>query len=190
MSLFALQSAWQAELEKGSGSALAGSPAFKEARLAREASQSPTVEIRNLSEQTVLAHGWHEVGPPFPKKRLTGTKALGITYEKRVGKVLLERARSLGWGFRDHPWLLTRSGCWLQPDFLLEAPAGGLLFEVKLTYVQAGWEQLARYKKAIWETVGLETVPVLVCKNLAPGTPKPVEEFEDVKGGSLWHLLV
>jgi hypothetical protein len=177
MTLASLQSAWRAELEKGSSSALAGSPAFKEALIGRkEGFQKP---------------GWHEVGPQFPKVRSTGTKALGKAYEKRVGEFLLGQASALGWSFMNHPWLLTRNGSWLQPDFLLIAPSGkGLLFEVKLTYVEEGWGQLARYKKAIWETVGMDVVGCLVCKNLTAGAPKAVGEFEEVAGGTVWHAPV
>jgi hypothetical protein len=183
MTLEMLQSAWESELAKGAGSSLAGSPAFREAQLMWEAAR--------LREQTARGafKGWHKDGPSFPKQRLVGTRALGRAYEKQVGKLLWEQSSSLGWSFRDHEWLQARDG-WLQPDFLLQSPAGALLFEVKLTYTPAGWKQLERYQRAIWEVVRLETIPVLVCKHLAPGAPSPVEFFEDVFPGALWHVIV
>lgn len=200
MALADLQSAWQEELIKGSSSPLACSPAFKEALAARNARTAtvPSASSRGASPSRVSQlpppgpqfnnPGWYKEGPPLPRSRFTRAQRLGLAYEKRVREVLLSTVGALGWTLRDHEWFLTTSGSWCQPDFFLEAPAGAILLEAKLTFTAEGTLQLARYRREIQAVTGIQAVPVLVCKNLTRGCPKVVGEFEEIEGGCIWHL--
>jgi hypothetical protein len=135
-----------------------------------------------------LRPGWHLVGPPFPSTVLSPAQARGRRYERAVGKLLFSLCSPLGWAVRDHEWLLTPSGAWLQPDLFLEAPGGGaILLEVKLSYTPDAWIQLACYRRVIHELTGVHAMIAVVCKHLRPGASHVVGEFEDLEEGCVWH---
>lgn len=232
MTLSDLQAAWREELQKGTSSPIARSPAFREALLYEASAPAKRVDFDGPGSHNArlggagqaravggepgrngpagsppsglppdsgphvgaalkvgtCVPGWHSVGPSFPRSRFTRAQRLGLVYERRVREVLLPVVGTLGWLLRDHEWFLTRSGSWLQPDFFLEAPAGAILLEAKLTFTVEGVVQLARYRREIQAVTGIQAVPALVCKNLLQGCPKVVGEFEDIEGGCVWHL--
>jgi len=124
---------------------------------------------------------WSETGP-YETARVYGTKA------KRIGKQLQLLATELGWTLKDHQWICTLDG-WLQPDFVLESPAGCcVLVECKLTWWDCS-RQIEKYKKALRE-MKRPVISVLACRNLTPEAPPPVSNFEDIVDGSTWHVLI
>jgi hypothetical protein len=153
---------------------------------------------------------WHKTGP-YPTTKSSGTRARGITYERRVGRLLRREAAAIGADFRDHEWLRLQpesspaladaqyasvpssDDClWLQPDFVIDTPGGLLLFEAKLTFCEAAFDQLERYKRVLTQ-YGRETrpiTPVLVCRNLTPSAPEPITRFDDVVPWAVWHLFL
>lgn len=104
--------------------------------------------------------------PGFLPKAQSGTKAQGLAYEKKVGKVLSAYADTLGWEFHNHPWLQTGTII-CQPDFLLIAPSGCILIvETKLTSCDCA-TQLRRYKKVLksFPTTTLQIAKRVVTKS-------------------------
>jgi len=137
-----------------------------------------------------MSSSWHTTGP-HEYHAQQGTKARGHTYERRVGKELAVLALSRKWTFRNHEWVRAAQGNsiqWFQPDFLLETPEHRLLFEVKLTYQQGAFDQMAEYISILPR--GLHVVPVQICRNLTPHAPEPVTCFEDIYPGCVWHWLL
>ena len=142
-----------------------------------------------------FAFSWHEDGP-FGSVPQTGTRAAGLTYERKVGKLLAHEAVNHGLTMRDHEWMKVtfddgQSPMWYQPDFVLEAPAGLLIVEAKLTFVEQAFAQLGRYKKVLeqYAQEKRSIVPVLACRNLTPEAPVSVRSFADLCPWSVWHLF-
>ena len=110
--------------------------------------------------------------------KLTPAQKAGLSYQKRVGKFLLEWATAIGWQLHNTPRL---RGC--EPDFLLEAPSGCLIVvEAKLTQVDCQ-QQTARYKKVTGSKVALQ-----VCRRLV--SPATVHCLEDAVDGGVMLLWV
>ena len=129
-----------------------------------------------------------EAEPYATPQKLSGTKAKGSAYEKRVGVILQRKAKELGWKLYDHPWLETDRG-FRQPDFLLVSPSSCVVVaECKLTWLDCS-AQLLLYSRVLSE-MGLKPVPLLVCRNLTPAAPAPIHEFEELEAWSVWHLWI
>ena len=87
---------------------------------------------------------WLPQGPPFKKKRVRGTKAEGLAYERKVVKALKDLSPSAVW---HGPWFSyeDRSGKrrYCQPDALCAGPSGDIyLIECKRTCLLEAYEKL------------------------------------------------
>lgn len=127
------------------------------------------------------------------KGTLTGAKARGSTYEKKVGKVLDKICSRAGWNLLDHQWFVHICGKdvkYFQPDFVVERPGGGVLIEVKLTYVDASL-QINKYLEYL-KLFGLDCFPVTVVRHLTSKVKRDliVDDFDKVQAGAIWHLWV
>ena len=126
---------------------------------------------------------------PFYASSLTGTKAQGCAYEKKVGKFLKSYCTKAGWELMDHQWFVYSNGTdtkYFQPDFIITRPGqDGLLVEVKLTYVDTT-EQLKKYTRYL-EIFGLTCVPITIVRNLIPGA-QFVDSFDKIFPNSVLHL--
>lgn len=100
-----------------------------------------------------------------PPKGLTGTKAQGLGFEKKVAKALAGAA----WG----QWFRFEDGngyglC--QPDFLTVVAGQPVIVEVKLTATLQGFWQLEDlYRPVVEHWLGRPVKLVQVCRNLVPG---------------------
>jgi len=109
---------------------------------------------------------------------LTRAQKKGLGYERKVGRELKRLLLPLGWRVRDHEWV---DG--VQPDFVLESPAGCLMVvEVKLTQTDCEM-QLGKYKHVLGCGIGVQ-----ICRRLLPGA-NPVD-FWDAKDNDvvLWWI--
>jgi hypothetical protein len=127
------------------------------------------------------------------QRALTGSKSRGSSYEKKVGKVLDKICSRAGWNLLDHQWFVYICGKevkYFQPDFVVERPAGGVLIEVKLTYVDASL-QINKYLEYL-KLFGLDCFPVMVVRHLTSKVKKDliVDDFDKVQSGVIWHLWV
>lgn len=128
--------------------------------------------------------------PPFSSSRADGTRARGLTYERKVGKYLAGLCAREGWKLWDHQWFIYRNKddtCYFQPDFIVERPSEPLLIEVKLTYVDTSY-QLKKYLEYL-RLFGLDCIPLTIVRNLTPGT-SPITEFSQIKPNAVLHLWV
>lgn len=148
--------------------------------------------------------------PPFPApRRLKGSKAAGLAYERKFGKALPDLLRDSPFG--EHK---IQGGRWLefedsagkgfaQPDFFLLPPGGdvlapdfGLIFENKLSINTRGWYQLEKlYLPLLRHIYRIDFKLVLVCKNLRPGFSEyPILDViqpltRDLPQKSIWHWM-
>ena len=126
------------------------------------------------------------------KGTLTGAKARGSTYEKKVGKVLDKVCSRAGWNLLDHQWFVYICGKevkYFQPDFVVEQKnETGVLIEVKLTYVDASL-QINKYLEYL-RLFGLDCFPVTVVRHLTSKVKRDliVDDFDKVQAGAIWHL--
>ena len=132
--------------------------------------------------------------PPFSKSCSTGTRARGHAYERKVGKFLRRACDAAGWKLWDHQWFEYKNKeekeekvCHFQPDFIIERPGqDGILIEVKLTYIDTK-EQLNKYLKFLG-IFGINCFPVTIVRNLVPGIPEYINNFNEIKPNSVLHL--
>ena len=132
--------------------------------------------------------------PPFSKSCSTGTRARGLAYERKVGKFLRRACDAAGWKLWDHQWFEYKNKeekeekvCHFQPDFIIERPGqDGILIEVKLTYIDTK-EQLNKYLKFLG-IFGINCFPVTIVRNLVPGIPEYINNFNEIKPNSVLHL--
>ena len=135
--------------------------------------------------------------PPFSKSCSTGTRARGFAYERKVGKFLRRACDAAGWKLWDHQWFEYKNKeekeekeekvCHFQPDFIIERPGqDGILIEVKLTYIDTK-EQLNKYLKFLG-IFGINCFPVTIVRNLVPGIPEYINNFNEIKPNSVLHL--
>ena len=116
--------------------------------------------------------------PFLPPRNEKGSRARGLTYERKVALFLEKVATSLGWQLHDHPWLAGP----MQPDFVLESPSGCfILIEVKLTEVDCS-AQLAKYRSLLGNVPALQ-----ICRRATnPSTAKVFEDLEQNSTMMLW----
>lgn len=141
----------------------------------------------------------HPEAPPASRGE-TGTRGRGLTYQRKVQRVLEAAFPVDAALLRVGHWLWT-GAYWLQPDFVIEPLAGQpfagqlLLLECKLTYTPSAWVQLERYRQALC-TLRLATpsqiLRVQVCRNLTPSVPSPclVDDLTLARDLSCWHLFL
>jgi len=93
---------------------------------------------------------WQRVRPKgIPKPKVKGMPGRGLTYERKVGKVL-----AAGWKEPDFVlwkgWWIWDGLRWHQPDFVLWGRGGVWVFECKLTQKdEDAVEQLGRYGRLV-----------------------------------------
>lgn len=112
----------------------------------------------------------------FPKpKRATGSKAKGLSYEKKLVRHLMKR-----WPHAElqyHRWIRFQDSIGVghaEPELYVELADRILLLECKLTGGPAGRQQLELYYKPLLEHIYKKPVYcLLVCKNVIPDTPRP-----------------
>lgn len=163
---------------------------------------------------THIVRGLKEVNlaetAPWPKpKRLTGAKAAGLAFERKLGKALpgilasspfsdfqicqgvwLEFQDSSGRGFAQPDFFL------LPPTDSILAPQFGLLLECKLSLTARGWMQMEKlYLPLLRRLYRIDFKMIQVCKNLRPGfTQYPILDCieplsRDIESKSIWQYL-
>jgi hypothetical protein len=114
------------------------------------------------------APGWAQA------KRSRGTKALGLSYERKLAKVLPA-------GSLHGQWFIYRADGrvgYCQPDFLLRGKSELAVLEAKLTDVEAAWEQLTHlYAPVLRRCYSKEILRVVVTRSVArvPANAEVVE---------------
>lgn len=164
-----------------------------------------------MTSSLPLTLTWHKTGPFLPPVSRQGTSRW-LGYERKVGKRLAQEAITHGFTIRDHEWMKLApaegqeergqeekmpifspiSPLWYQPDYVLGNEERVILVEVKLTYKETAFEQLGRYAR-VMRIYGGEKRPiiqVLVCRNLIPCSPAPVNEFSALFPSCTWHLYL
>lgn len=147
---------------------------------------------------------------PYPAPRkLKGSKAAGIAYERKFGRLLPELISQTPFsahGIHQAVWLeftdATGKG-FAQPDFFLLPPADsvlgpdfGIILETKLSINTRGWFQLEKlYLPLLRKLYKIDFKLVLVCKNMRPGFSEypmldAVEPLvRDLPEKSVWQWL-
>lgn len=149
---------------------------------------------RPLVTEAVQTEAVVTCSSPFVSSWAGGTKARGLAYEKKVGKFLRRACDAAGWKLWDHQWFEYKNKegkeekvCHFQPDFIIERPGqDGILIEVKLTYIDTK-EQLNKYLKFLG-IFGINCFPVTIVRNLVPGIPEYINNFNEIKPNSVLHL--
>jgi len=126
----------------------------------------------------------------IPQARLRGVKAKGITFEKRVGKVLrgmFSEVRSGVW-FEYHTQ--TRSGVCCMDHFVV-LPSHIILVECKLSEKDTAWAQMNLYAPLLAAHYGKAVARVQATRHLRTGR-KLIEDVALAKPDAehLWHVLV
>lgn len=126
----------------------------------------------------------------IPLARLRGVKAKGITFEKRVGKVLrglFDDVRSGTW-FEYHTQ--TRSGVCCMDHFVLLRDRI-ILVECKLSEKDTAWKQMALYAPLLAAHYQLPVARVQAARHLRTGR-RLIDDVALAKPDAehLWHVLV
>ena len=130
----------------------------------------------------------------IPKSRPRGTRAVGLRYERSLGKCL---------PLAEHgPWFefVDKNGAgWCQPDYILSfRPRFMVVLECKLSWTFDAIEQLDDlYRPVVEKAFGIPSIGVVVTKNLAnfPGYWKVRPTLEAAIQAaradqiSVWHWL-
>jgi hypothetical protein len=116
--------------------------------------------------------------PGFARsKRLRGTKALGVSYEKKLAKALPAGSLHGQW------FVYSADGRvgYCQPDFLLRGRSELAVLEAKLTDVEAAMDQLAfLYSPVLRACYGRVPLLVVVSRSLARA-PREAEVCETLR---------
>jgi hypothetical protein len=97
------------------------------------------------------------------KKRLRGTKALGVSYEKKLAKMLPKGTLHGQWFI----YSVADKPKYCQPDFLLRGKSELAVLEAKLTDIEAAWEQLeGLYAPVLRACYGKKILLVTVSRSL------------------------
>jgi len=108
----------------------------------------------------------HECAPPdFAKpRRLRGSKAAGLTYERKLAKVLPKGTKHGQW----FAYSVDGKVKFCQPDFLLLGRSELAVLEAKLADVTAASEQLrGLYVPVLRAAYGKKVLPVIVTRSLS-----------------------
>lgn len=136
-------------------------------------------------------------GIPLPK-RLRGSKAKGVAYEK---KVVRELPRRLGLSLTYHQWIewTQRDGQkgFAEPEGWFELQDEIILIECKLTGIHFGHGQMTDTYKPLLEFL-FPDKPIrclMICRGVLPSTPGPfvnsIEEFiQSDLPLATWHFLL
>lgn len=129
--------------------------------------------------------------PPFAATPPSGSRARGLTYERKVGKVLAVHCAKAGWKLWDHQWFVYKDDSGVkhfQPDFIIERENDNVLVEVKLTFVDAS-AQVNKYLHYL-KIFGLECFPLIIVRNLTPIVPAIITDLDKITPNTVLHLWV
>lgn len=115
----------------------------------------------------------------IPRGRPRGAKALGLRYEKAIGKVLTPVFEQGSWfAYED-----VNGKGYCQPDFIAKIALGQawLVIEAKYTWVAEGHAQIKELYRPVLEMLdGLPVFGFVICKRLVPECDGWIaENFED-----------
>lgn len=128
---------------------------------------------------------------PFSNCRSVGSRARGLTYERKVGRLLAAYCNKMGWKLWDHQWFVYKCGnevSYFQPDFIIEREHDAVLIETKLTFVDTN-TQINKYLKYL-KVFGLDCFPLVIVRNLTPNAPFPITDISEMAPGRVLHLWV
>lgn len=130
-------------------------------------------------------------------KRLTGSRAKGLSYEKRAVREL--KRRFPGAPLNYHQWIEYNDGegnhGYCEPEVYIVLKECVLLFEMKLTGGEGGRQQMEEYYAPLLRMIYQRPVRcLLICKWVTPDTPGPFFATpESFIGGDApfgtWHWL-
>lgn len=129
--------------------------------------------------------------PPFAPGSLTGSRARGRSYERKVGKILASHCAKAGWKLWDHQWFSYKdeSGVkYFQPDFIIERENDNVLIEVKLTFVDTN-AQVNKYLHYL-KIFGLDCFPVVIVRHLTPAASLIITDFNEIAPNTVLHLWI
>jgi hypothetical protein len=146
-----------------------------------------------------LSYAWLLDGRPtfIPKPtRLKGSKAAGLSYEKKAVREVKNRLSAVSWHY--HQWIQfsdRQGNGYAEPELFCVLKDRVILFEMKLTGGVAGRMQLEGLYKPLLEFIFKKPVHCcIVCKWITNATPGPFvngpEDFiqQGLKYGT-WHWL-
>lgn len=129
--------------------------------------------------------------PPFASTSLSGSRARGLTYERKVGKVLAAHCAKAGWKLWDHQWFAYKDELgvkYFQPDFIIERETDNVLVEVKLTLVDTS-VQINKYLHYL-KIFGLDCFPLVIVRNLTPAASLIITDFDKITPNAVLHLWI
>lgn len=129
--------------------------------------------------------------PPFAPVPLSGSRARGLAYERKVGKMLTAHCAKAGWKLWDHQWFAYKdvSGVkHFQPDFIIERETDNVLVEVKLTFVDTS-AQINKYLHYL-KIFGLNCFPLVIVRNLTPTASLIITDFNKITPNAVLHLWI
>lgn len=130
-------------------------------------------------------------------KRLSGSKALGLRYERQLLAALRTTFSS---PVHRGPWFHYKDHLgdgWCQPDFICEISDGALVLEAKLSWTREAEKQLKNYLCVLHQVYD-HVIGAVVCKNLRPETPTDLVRGTlrdavnvSIEGGGfgIWHCI-
>ncbi len=141
---------------------------------------------RRLTSEPEWAHECEAPSWASRSPRLRGTKALGLSYERRL-------ARALPQGTLHGQWFIYRADGkvgYCQPDFLLRGKSELAVLEAKLTDIEAAWEQLQQlYRPVLEKCYDRRAYCIVVSRSLAR-CPQNAEVCETLKEAIVATRLV
>lgn len=129
--------------------------------------------------------------PPFAPVPPSGSRARGLAYERKVGKLLAIHCAKAGWRLWDHQWFVYKDDLGIkhfQPDFIIERETDNVLVEVKLTFVDTT-AQINKYLHYL-KIFGLDCFPIVIVRNLTPTAPAVVTDFDKITPNVVLHLWI
>lgn len=129
--------------------------------------------------------------PPFVPTPLNGSRARGLTYERKVGKLLAAHCAKVGWKLWDHQWFAYKDNSGVkhfQPDFIIERKTDNVLVEVKLTLVDTS-AQINKYLHYL-KIFGLDCFPLVIVRNLTPAASLIITDFDKITPNVILHLWI
>lgn len=148
--------------------------------------------ISQLQSASLVGHG-----PKHAKQRLKGSRAKGMTYQRRVGRKLSPLGKAEGLGLVKDQWIyfIDRNGHgYAQPDLYFLGETRLLLLECKLTQSDSAEDQCRKlYEPLLRQIYGLPIVSCQVFKNIRYRTQTMVENWDELltktDGHWQWHYL-
>lgn len=122
-------------------------------------------------------------GPRFPKVKLTGSKAAGIAYEKRVGRQIRAEFGD-SWEIKTSQWIEfedSQGSGWACPDLYMIRDDLVVCVESKLTQTKAAERQLLKlYLPLLLRIYARKVVCVQSCRNLITAPEKEITKLQEI----------